>query len=86
MLRHFLRTSLEEFGTKEIIREEASAINITELMRKRRLEWLGNVCWGDRKEDFKRVMKSMQYGGKRIRGKQMYRWKDITRKTLKCVA
>ena len=48
MLRYCLQIGLLEHQKNEEIRQKANIMPIFDLMRKRRLEWFGNVCRRER--------------------------------------
>ncbi|CAM4675865.1 unnamed protein product [Leuciscus chuanchicus] len=75
MLRYCLEISLEEHQTNEEIRKQAQVMPIQDLMRKRRLQWFGQVCRRDEEADIRRAVE-MQVGGKRKRGRPKHCWKD----------
>ena len=81
MLRYCLKISLEEHRTNEDIRKEANVIDITTLMRRRRLEWFGHVYRRKENEDIKRVY-NLKVRGKRKRGRPKHRWKDTIKKDM----
>jgi len=77
-----LRYCLEEHRTNENTREEENVINTIELIRKRKLDLLRNVCQRDENEDMKRACEmrvcEMQIGG----GRPKHKWEDTTRKDV----
>ena len=71
----------EPVGTPEIL-EEARAVPIAMVMRRRRLEWFGHVKRRDETENIRAVV-AMQMEDKRPGGRPRLQWKDTARRDLK---
>ena len=82
MVRWAMGVSMLEHRRNEEILEEAKVESITMVMRRRRLEWFGNVKRGDETENI-RAVAEMKMEGKRHRGRTTLRWNDTVRKDLK---
>ena len=74
--------SLLEHSINEEILEEAKEERIAMVMRRRRLEWFGNVKRRDETENI-RAVTEMKMEGKRPRGRPKLRWYDTVRRDLK---
>ena len=74
--------SLLEHRRNEEILEEAKMEPIAMVMRRRRLEWFGQVKRRDESENIRAVVE-MKMEGKRPRGRPKLRWKDTARRDLK---
>ena len=82
MVQWAMVLSLLEHRRKEEILEEANVETIATIMRRRRLEWFGQVKRRDETENI-RAVAEMKMKGKRPRGRQKSRWYDTIRRDLK---
>ena len=82
MMRHIHNICYEDHISNEEIRERAKLEAISVSMRRRRLQWFGQVRRRDREEDI-RMVAEMRVQGKRKRGRPKRRWMDTIKDDMR---
>ena len=83
-LRRILHVSWRDKIPNKTIRERTGQEDIENIIRKRRLKWMGHVCRMDEDRRVKQVM-SWNSGGRRKRGRPRKNWPETIRDDLRCL-
>ena len=82
MLRSICRISLKEHRRNDDIRKLAGVVNIIEKAKEGRLRWLGHVMRREPENGVRRAYET-PVKGKRNRGRQKLRWRDVIARDMK---
>ena len=82
MLRNICRISLKEHRRNDNIRKLAGVVNIINKANEGRLRWLGHVMRREPENGVRRAYET-PVKGKRSRGRQKLRWRDIIARDMK---
>jgi len=83
MAEKILGVTWKDMVSNEKIRERTGMENIEDILRRRRLRWLGQVYWMNDNKIPKQALKWSPADGKRKKGRPRKNWKTIVIEDLK---